>query len=171
MEQGREVLSILEEEFKKVNLKMLKLEMQYNDNIDIIEDNEETSTVMIETVGDYRASFFFCAANSVLEKLADKMAVKAGSKITYKQVKIYVKEYLNIVCGKTITMFNNISHRRIKISVPVFVDGIYRDEEEDFIREKYLPGYDNKDFAAKDIFYRCDCGNLKLSIKYDLSTI
>ncbi len=113
---------------------------------------EDVYTGSVFTLGVFEA-FVFCDISSklydyIVYEMSDGCALTAEDKL------LYIKEYMNIVCGYAVSKINNELGSACKISVPVF------DSMEQMIAEaQQKPSQDV-------IFYETDVGMIRVSVYY-----
>ncbi len=135
--------------------KLTSVALENGIQTDAITDNIMTG--IVTTRGMFQALIICEMQNSLCDKLVLEMNL--GDKLNLDDQILYIKEYLNIICGKALSDINNQLGSRSKLSVPHIVQGSYGLEEK-------------HDYILKHEFiYASDYGRMNVSVYYKLLSI
>lgn len=93
----------------------------------------EQRSVSIHTTGDVVMQIVCCFEEKLMQMITQNMY---GGELPAQQVPLYIKEYVNIVCGHGVSELNNRYHTRIRLSVPIC---LWQGQDENLCEEQEYP--------------------------------
>lgn len=144
-----EVEDIINLVFIDLTMQMISLEMDQQQAY--MPMNEPKNCFEIRTEGAFVSLILFEMEESVFEAIAAKIFPK--EEISDQEKKLYVIEYLNVICGRVLSKINNFLGKRSKLSVPIIIDNNHVSE--------------NTGKIVK-LSYLCSEGAINIVINYDI---
>ena len=134
---------IFQNAFTEITLKLTKIPLKGSDN-DISQDGKEQ---MILFINGYIDAEIDCSFTTELYQAIVK-AMHGGTLPVEQERILYLKEYMNIVCGRAVSALNNEIGTPSRLSVPYYRDEapMYRKDRQQEIRFFY-----ETDFGAMQV--------------------
>ncbi len=131
-----------------VSKKLMQLELEAMLQEEVKEDN--VITVTMESKGVFNSKIYCYMEKDLVVKMINDLT--RGEPILEGEIDLYLKEYLNVICGRAISEINNIVGVASRFSVPDIFQG-YK-ETEDCYEQK------------EEFMYGNEFGMLKLIVIY-----
>lgn len=88
---------------------------------------DNCETVLIFTKGYWESSIYCVFSHSLYEKIISEMY--GGEMPPEDERSLYIKEFVNILCGRAISMINNLLKESSRLSIPFYGEEIPSDEQ------------------------------------------
>lgn len=152
--QKIEVGNIFKQAFIELTSRMSCVELNEGGKQGQIEEGEKTS-IMILTRGRFE-SYIVCSMNQELYE-GIILGMNHGKPLEYEEKELYIKEYINIICGHGLSYINGRLGAASRLSVPYFGQGEVKDVKR--------PDTDQEETFSLDSAY----GVMNITIDYKLS--
>ncbi|MEG2441256.1 MAG: chemotaxis protein CheX [Acetivibrio sp.] len=144
-----DIEKIFRQIFVELTKKMISIEMIPLPWIE--ETSKQEYCFLICTEGAFTSSIQFQIETGLYEKIAKTIYKKR--QMTEEEKKLYVTEYLNIICGRILSEINNTMKKRSKLSVPMRIKE--KNESEECEQRIQLS-------------YHCSYGKIDISVYFDI---
>lgn len=116
--ERKEICKELENSFVTVSDKVAGIHLCKENATDCVAvlPNQVHKSVLIHTTGDLAMQIVCCFEEKLMQMIAQNMY---GGELPARQLSLYIKEYVNIVCGYGVSELNNRYHTKIRLSVPI----------------------------------------------------
>lgn len=132
---GIDVYGVFNNAFIVITDKITRIQLKTWECEEIMPDIMVTG--IITTKGVFHAYIICEIQENLYEGMIANMS--EGNILSSDDKILYLKEYLNIVCGKALTDINNLLGSRTRLSVPRIVQGSYKIESKhEFIEQNQL---------------------------------
>lgn len=145
--ENLKINKIFEDVIVSVSKKLMQIELE-SDLKEVEEDNVITITLV--SFGVFNSRIYCYLEKDLVVEMINKMT--RGEPILEGEIDLYLKEYLNVICGRAISEINNIVGTASRFTVPDIYQG-YKEIEKCYERKE-------------EFIYGSEFGMLKLVVLY-----
>ncbi len=136
--------------FVDITMQMVSIKMQKQEKFNSL--SSEDYCFEIRTEGAFVSLILFEMEEKVYERIATKL--DKNKKLTIQEKKLYVIEYLNVICGRILSKINDKLRKRSKLSVPLQI--------EHKVIEQFT-------WSRTDMSYACLDGGLNIIVYFEMN--
>ncbi|MCH5267133.1 MAG: chemotaxis protein CheX [Lachnospiraceae bacterium] len=133
------VSAVFEQAFLSVSSQLLGIQMQKREKYPGFSVEEPVCHVMIRTIGYIQLEITCLFPQKLVQQIVSCM--HGGKKPPDEEVPLYIKEYVNIVCGRGISDLNDQYGKASRLSVPFYQEEIMH---EDGLKEQKEAVFENE---------------------------
>ena len=133
------VSTVFEKAFIDVSSQLLGIQMQRQEKYPGFSVEKPVCHVMIRTIGYIQIEITCIFPRTLVQQIVSCMY--GGDSPPDEEIPLYIKEYVNIVCGRGISDLNNQLGKSSRLSVPFYQDEIMH---EDGLKEQTEAVFENE---------------------------
>ncbi|MFW5645849.1 MAG: response regulator [Acetivibrio ethanolgignens] len=148
-----DVVAVYEDAFTVLTKKVASIHLK---EVSVKEaDLQDKYTFMVYTTGAFESSIECRIENPLFEQLA--RGLNKGQELSEDTKMLYVIEYLNIICGRALSVINGALKSASRLTVPKYLDRAEADQPGSYLHENWIG-------------FITEYGNMQIGLKYNYET-